>query len=87
MLVSLDEVTPLAMEPATDRQVALDRLMELIRRLKPLDRQVILAWLDGMEASEIGDLTGLSASNIATKVHRIKSILTRDFQGARDGRV
>lgn len=87
VLISLDEVDVLPIEPEADRRLVLDQLMDLIRRLKPLDRQVILAWLDGMDAVEIGELTGLSSRNVATKVHRIKSILARDFQGARDGRL
>jgi RNA polymerase sigma-70 factor (ECF subfamily) len=86
MLVSLDEVEALPIESESDRQVALNQLTALIQRLKPTDRQVILAWLDGMDAAEIGDLTGLSPGNVATKVHRIKSILARDFQGVRNGR-
>jgi RNA polymerase sigma-70 factor, ECF subfamily len=86
MLVSLDEVEALPIEGETDRKVALNQLTALIQRLKPVDRQVILAWLDGMDATEIGELTGLSSGNVATKVHRIKSILARDFQGARNGR-
>jgi RNA polymerase sigma-70 factor, ECF subfamily len=85
MLVSLDEVDALPAEPETDRSVALARLTEMIRRLKPLDRQVILAWLDGMDAAEIGELTGLRSGAVATRVHRIKNILARDFQGARHG--
>lgn len=84
--VSLEEAQTLAIEPDAGRQAALDRLMELIHRLKQVDRQVILAWLDGMEAAEISELTGLSPGNVATKVHRIKTILARDYQGGRDGR-
>ncbi len=86
MLVSLEEAQDLAIQPDAGRTVALDRLMNLIQRLKQLDRQVILAWLDGMEAGEIAELTGLSAGNVATKVHRIKSILARNFQGGSGGR-
>lgn len=85
MMVGLEEVDALPIEPETDRKVVLNQLTDLIHRLKPLDRQVILAWLDGMEAAEIGELTGLSSRNVATKVHRIKGILARDFQGARNG--
>lgn len=85
MMVGLEEVDALPIEPEADRKVALNQLTELIHRLKPLDRQVILAWLDGMEAAEIGELTGLSSRNVATKVHRIKGVLARDFQGARNG--
>ena len=85
MLVSLEEAEPLRMEPDSDRQVALSRLTELIQRLKPLDRQIILQYLDGMDAAEISELTGLLPVNVATKVHRIKHSLARDYQGARDG--
>jgi RNA polymerase sigma-70 factor (ECF subfamily) len=86
MLVSLEEAEALAIQSDASRTVALNQLMELIQRLKPLDRQVILAWLDGMEAGEIAEVTGLSPGNVGTKVHRIKSILARDFQGGSDAR-
>jgi len=85
-LLGLDEVDLLLTEPDTDRKVALSRLTDLITRLKPLDRQVILAWLDGMNAAEIGELTGISSGNVATKVHRIKRMLAQDFQGVGNGR-
>jgi RNA polymerase sigma-70 factor (ECF subfamily) len=59
---------------ATDAE-GLERLSTLIQRLKPLDRQIIISYLEGMDATSIGDLTGLSPANIAMKVHRIKKIL------------
>jgi len=86
LLVGLDEIDALPITPETERKMALNQLTDLIQRLKPLDRQVILSWLEGMDAVEIGELTGLSPGNVATKVHRIKRILARSFQGARDGR-
>jgi RNA polymerase sigma-70 factor (ECF subfamily) len=79
-LVSLEEMTPVPVAADADRGIALERLMQLIQRLKPLDREVILAWLEGMDAAAIGEVTGLSAGNVATKVHRIRSLLARDFQ-------
>jgi RNA polymerase sigma-70 factor, ECF subfamily len=86
ILVGLDEVDAFPVEPEADKSMAVSQLTELIQRLKPLDRQVILTWLDGMDAAEISELTGLSSGNVATKVHRIKSILAQAFQGVRDGR-
>jgi len=86
LLLSLEEVEPLQAPPDSDRQMALTQLMAMIQRLKPLDRQIILSWLDGMDGAEISELTGLSPGNVATKIHRVKNILARDFQGARDGR-
>ena len=86
VLVGLEEVETSPVEADADRKVVLNRLTDLIRRLKLVDRQVILAWLDGMDAAEIGELTGLSSGNVATKVHRIKNMLARDLQGVRNGR-
>jgi RNA polymerase sigma-70 factor (ECF subfamily) len=63
-----------------DRNHALDRLLALIQRLKPLDRHVILSYLEGFDAASIGEITGLSAGNVATKIHRIKNVLARQFQ-------
>ena len=70
---------------AADRSQALDRLLDLIQRLKPLDRHVILSYLEGLDAASIGEITGLSPGNVATKIHRIKAVLARQFQqGGRD---
>jgi RNA polymerase sigma-70 factor, ECF subfamily len=64
---------------AAERQINLARLSVLIHQLKPLDRQVIISWLEGMEAASIGEITGLSAANVAVRVGRIKKILARRF--------
>jgi RNA polymerase sigma-70 factor (ECF subfamily) len=77
---------PDAAENAAGERHALDRLLALVQELKPLDRQVILCWLEGMDAASIGEITGLSPGNVATKLHRIRSILTQRFhQGGRHG--
>ncbi len=62
-------------ELAATEAEGLERLSMLIQRLRPLDRQIIVSYLEGMDASSIGDLTGLSVANIAMKVHRIKKVL------------
>jgi len=66
-------------QSAADRSYALNDLLALIQRLKPLDRQVILAYLEGLDAASIGEITGISAGNVATKIHRIKALLARWF--------
>ena len=82
-LVSLEEVEAIAdpnpSQPGADRQHVLNRLLELIHRLKPLDRQVILSYLEGLDAAVIGEITGISPGNVATKIHRIKAVLARQF--------
>lgn len=64
----------------TDRRMALERLMALIHKLKPLDRHVMLLFLEGVDAGGIAEVTGLSPGNVATKIHRIKNVLIRRFQ-------
>jgi len=90
VLVGLEELENLPDarqgEPAAGRRHALERLLELIERLKPLDRQVMLAYLEGLDAAATAEISGISAGNVATKIHRIKRILARSFQeGGRDG--
>ena len=63
---------------AADR--SLDRLVSMIQRLKPLDRHVILSYLEGHDAAAISEITGLSLGNVAVKIHRIKNLLARQFQ-------
>jgi RNA polymerase sigma-70 factor (ECF subfamily) len=65
-----------------DRKRALDRLTTLIQRLETFDRQVILLYLEGLDAASIAEITGTTAGNVATKVHRIKRILAARFNGA-----
>jgi RNA polymerase sigma-70 factor (ECF subfamily) len=81
VLVSLEELeqVPDPSAPDTAKQEALSRLLPLVRQLKPLDRQVILSYLEGMDAAAIGEITGLAPGNVATKIHRIKNILTHAF--------
>jgi RNA polymerase sigma-70 factor (ECF subfamily) len=50
-------------------------LYALIRRLKTLERAVILLWLEEKPYQEIADVTGLSVANVATKLKRIKEKL------------
>jgi RNA polymerase sigma-70 factor (ECF subfamily) len=83
LLVGIEEIEAIAAAPdseqETDRRNVLARLTVLIQSLKPLDRQVILSYFEGLSAADIGEITGLSARNVATKIHRIKHVLAREF--------
>jgi RNA polymerase sigma-70 factor (ECF subfamily) len=56
---------------------ARNKLLTLVRTLQPLDRQIILLYLEGANAASIGEVTGMSAGNVATKIHRIRQMLIR----------
>jgi RNA polymerase sigma-70 factor (ECF subfamily) len=82
-LVSLEELETFPDKEqgqfAAEQRINVERLSMLLRKLKPLDRQVILCWLEDMDAVSIGEITGLSPANVAVRIHRIKNILARRF--------
>ena len=64
-LVSLE-----AMEATADTQPSADERVNL-------DRQMIVSYLEDMDAASIGEITGLTPGNVAMRIHRIKKILAR----------
>jgi len=84
VFVSLDDLEGRADESVgvadTEQRHALRQLYAMIQELKPLDRQVMLAYLEGMDAASTAEITGLSAGHVATKIHRIKSALGARFR-------
>ena len=87
VLVTLEaiEAMPDFQDRYYDQRANLERLMALIHQLKPLDRQMMLLYLEGMDAASIGEVMGVSAGSVATEIHRIKNILARDFHKGRHG--
>jgi RNA polymerase sigma-70 factor (ECF subfamily) len=89
VLVSLEAIEAMpddahgsgAEEHAYDQRMNMERLLALVQLLKPLDRQMTLLYLEGMDAASIGEVMGVSAGSVATKIHRIKNILARRFHG------
>jgi RNA polymerase sigma-70 factor, ECF subfamily len=66
-------------ETLANHRHAAQKLLGLIYRLRPADRQIILLYLEGETAAEIAEVTGFSPSNIATKIHRIKKLLQQRY--------
>jgi len=80
-LVSLEEIETTAQQSdahAADR-LDLERLLQLIHRLNPPDRELMLLYLEDLDAGAIGEIMGISAGNVRSKIHRIKTILARRF--------
>jgi RNA polymerase sigma-70 factor (ECF subfamily) len=86
-LVSLEELACVSAQEdsqaAANQQVDLHRLLSMVRQLKPLDRQVMLSYLEGLDAVSIAEVTGLSATAVGMRIHRIKNLLAaRIHKGA-----
>lgn len=80
-LVELEalDTEPVCADGQADSRHAAQRLLGLIHQLRAADRQIILLYLEGETAAEIAQVTGLSPSNIATKIHRIKKLLQQQY--------
>jgi len=50
-------------------------MYRLINQLKTLEKAIILLYLEEKSYQEIADITGLTLSNVATKLKRIKEKL------------
>lgn len=62
----------------------LRRLHEFINReLDELNRALVILYLDGNSHETIGEILGISSSNVGTRVGRIKEQLRRHFDRAR----
>jgi RNA polymerase sigma-70 factor, ECF subfamily len=83
VFLTLEEIeaqpAPQDVEESANRQQVLARVLALVQRLEILDRQLILAYLEGLDAESMSQITGLSAANVWTRIHRIKNVLVRQF--------
>jgi RNA polymerase sigma-70 factor (ECF subfamily) len=85
-LTTLDEIVAQADPAQTNPEVevgdrqALGRLTALVQALAPTDRQIVILYLEGLDAAAIGEVCGLSPGAVATKIHRLKAALARRFE-------
>ena len=83
LLLSLEEIESV---PERNDQICdvndrldLERLLELIHQLNPVDREVMLLYLEDLDATEIGEIMAMSPVNVRSKIHRVKAILAHRF--------
>ena len=62
----------------TEEHIAL--LHKCINELKELDRALMLLYLEAKTYQEIGEILGISTTNVATKINRIKTKIKQSFQ-------
>lgn len=66
--------------PSTDSDLDLELLMKCVDELGDLDRALVLLYLDGIDHASIGEILGISVSNVGTKLQRIKNKLAAAIQ-------
>ena len=50
-------------------------LHKCITRLRPLDRAIVLLWLEDISYEEIGSIIGITAKNVSVRLYRIREQL------------
>ncbi|HYG05832.1 MAG TPA: sigma-70 family RNA polymerase sigma factor [Stenotrophomonas sp.] len=74
---ALHVADPQARDPATELQIA--ALHRFIAALPPLERALLLLYLDERSYAEIAEVLGISEGNAATKVSRLKQRIQREL--------
>jgi RNA polymerase sigma factor (sigma-70 family) len=63
----------------TEEEKNLNLLLRFIGELKEIDKSVMLLYLGDKSYKEIAEITGITESNVATKINRIKDKLKSNF--------
>ena len=63
----------------TEEEKNLRLLLKFIGELKEIDKSIMLLYLGNKPYREIAEITGISESNVATKINRIKDKLKTNF--------
>ena len=71
--------------PDTEQNAGLDQLYRAIRRLKPVERSLLLLHLDGFTYQETADVLGMTESNVGVRLSRSKRQLSRYIQETSNG--
>lgn len=77
---NLDEVIEPSAPDRADDGLLVDRIYDAIRTLTPIDRSLIMLWLEGHRYTEI---TGLTETNIGARLSRARNRLTEHLEEAR----
>ena len=70
-------------ERVANERMAFEQLLQLIHRLRPPDREVMLLYLEDLDAPSIAEITGMSPGNVRNQIYKIKKLLSRRFHGGR----
>ena len=65
--------------PVEQESPEVGRLYEFIDTLNPLDRALVLLYLDGHNHTDISQVLGITATNVATKLGRIKQAMQQQL--------
>ena len=68
------------MDSTAESESKLKLLQRFINDLKEIDKSIMLLYLDEKSYKEIAEITGITETNVATKINRIKDKLRANFK-------
>jgi RNA polymerase sigma-70 factor (ECF subfamily) len=71
-------IETLSTSPAPPPDERIERILAFVNKLDELNRALMLLYLDDYPHAEIATILGITKSNVATKISRIKDRLKRD---------
>jgi RNA polymerase sigma-70 factor (ECF subfamily) len=78
-VISDDDRLLNAIDETVDQSQEKQLLYQFIEKLDPLNKALVLLYLDGNSHQEIADVLGISETNVATKIGRLKKTMKQDF--------
>jgi RNA polymerase sigma-70 factor (ECF subfamily) len=71
-----------AIDETANQSEEIQILYQFIEGLDPLNKALVLLYLDGNSYPEIADVLGISETNVATKISRLKQTMKQGLRGA-----
>ena len=75
-----------AIDESANQPEEVTLLYQLIDALEPLNKALVLLYLEGNSYLEIAEVLGISETNVATKIGRLKMTMRQEFRAAEQER-
>ena len=72
----LEDVSHVVENPANERRMQLEIV---ISRLAPVDRQLVVLWLEGFTTAQIAEASGMRPGTVGVRLTRIQQSLVESF--------
>jgi RNA polymerase sigma-70 factor (ECF subfamily) len=76
---ALEESPRVIEDPVDERRIQLETL---ISRLPPVDRQLVILWLEGFTTTQIAEAAGLRPGTVGVRLMRIRQSLAEAFRSS-----
>jgi RNA polymerase sigma-70 factor (ECF subfamily) len=72
----LEEASRVVASPMDERRMQLEGV---ISHLTPVDRELVILWLEGFTIAQMAEATGMKAGTVGVRLMRIRQTLTQTF--------